>query len=139
MRCRSLCVAALAAVVALSLPLRADEKKPDKPTANYVHVVVFHAKKDAPKDAVSAAIADCHEMLAGIPSVRGLKVGRPAPGGDPNVPAQKYDFALLVLVDDAAGLKAYLDHPQHKKFVEKHIKNFDIEKLQIFDFADEKK
>jgi hypothetical protein len=139
MRCRSLWVAALAAAVALSLSLYADEKKPDKAAANYVHVVVFHAKKDAPKDAVSAAIADCHELLAGIPSVRGLKVGRPAEMGDPNVPKQKYDFALLVLVDDYAGLKAYLDHPQHKKFVEKHVKNFDLEKLQVFDFTNEKK
>jgi hypothetical protein len=139
MRCRSLGVAALAAAVALSLSLHADEKKPDKPAANYVHVVVFHAKKDAPKDAVSAAIADCHELLEGIPSVRGLKVGRPAEMGTPNVPKQNYDFALVVLVDDAAGLKAYLDHPQHKKFVEKHGPNFDLEKLQVFDFTNEKK
>ena len=142
MRCQSLGVAALAAVVALTATLYADSKNDDKekkPAGNYAHVVVFHVKKDAPKDAVSAAIADCHELLESIPSVRGLKVGRPAEKGTPDVPKQHYDFALLVLVDDFAGLEAYLKHPQHLKFVEKHGKNFDTEKLSVFDFSDQKK
>jgi hypothetical protein len=130
--------ALIAAVAVPSAAPRADDKKPEK-APNYVHVVVFTLKKDAPKDAVAAAVADCHEMLEKIPSVRGLKVGRPAEMASPQFVKKDYDFALLVLVDDYAGLKAYLEHADHLKFVEKHGKNFDTEKLQVFDFSDQKK
>jgi hypothetical protein len=145
MKGKRLFAAALAAAVMLSAAALADskndEKKPDKEKgpANYMHVVVFHLKKDAPKDAVSSAIADCHTMLADIPSVRGLKVGRPAERGTPDVPKQNYDFALVVMVENFDGLKAYLEHPKHLEFVKKHGPNFDLEKLQIFDFSDQKK
>ena len=139
---KGLFAAALAAVLVLSASAGAEDKKDDKGTktaANYVHVVVFHLKKEAPKDAVAAAIADCHGLLESIPSVRGIKVGRPAEMGTPDLAKKNYDFALLVLVDDFAGLKAYLEHPQHLQFVEKHGKNFDLANLQVFDFSNEKK
>jgi hypothetical protein len=142
MKCQWLFVAALAAAVALTRTGHADDKKdtkPEKALANYVHVVVFTVKKDAPKDAVSSAIADCHELLANIPSVRGLKVGRPAEKATPNVAKKDYDFALVVQFENADGLMTYLEHPQHKKFLEKHGKHFDLEKLQVFDFSDEKR
>jgi len=45
---------------------------------------------------------------------------------------------LLVLVDDSDGLKAYLEDPKHLAFVKKHEKHFDMEKLQVFDFVDQK-
>ena len=140
MKYKSLFVAALAAF-ALTMTSHADDKNekklPDGP-ANYVHVVVFTMKKDAPKDAVPAAIEDCHVLLAGIPTVRGLKVGRPAEKATP-VAKKNHDFALLVQFENADGLMTYLEHPQHKKFLEKHGAHFDMEKLQVFDFSDEKK
>jgi hypothetical protein len=142
MKCKCLFAVALAATVALAITLRADDKKenkPDKAPANYVHVVIFTAKKDAPKDAVSSAIADCHELLGSIPSVRGFKVGRPAEKATPRFAKTDYDFALLVQFENADGLTTYLEHPQHKKFLEKHGAHFDVEKLQVFDFTDEKK
>ncbi|HTU89558.1 MAG TPA: hypothetical protein VMF69_05620, partial [Gemmataceae bacterium] len=55
---------ALAVGVAANAML-ADEAKSDKKGhAPYAHVVIFRMKKDAPKDAVEKAIADCHELLA---------------------------------------------------------------------------
>ena len=68
-----------------------------------------------------------------------MRAGRPAAEGTPDVPKMQYDFALLVLFEDAAGLKAYIDHPLHVKFVQKHGPNFNMEKLQIFDFMDQSK
>ncbi len=130
-------------VLAAGLAVRAaatDEAKSDKKGhAPYVHVVVFRMKEDAPKDAVEKAIADCRELLAKVPSVRSVRAGRPAAEGTPDVPKMQYDFALLVLFEDAAGLKAYIDHPLHVKFVQKHGPNFNMEKLQVFDFMDQSK
>ena len=118
----------------------ADEAKSDKNgSVPYVHVVVFRMKEDAPKDAVEKAIADCRELLAKVPSVRSVRAGRPAAKGTPDVPKMQYDFALLVLLEDANGLEAYLKHPLHLKFVEKHGPYFDREKLQVFDFLDQSK
>ena len=114
--------------------------KPDKKGhAPYVHVVVFRMKEDAPKDAVEKAIADCRELLARVPSVRSVRAGRPAAEGTPDVPKMQYDFALLVLFEDADGLQAYIKHPLHVKFVQKHGPNFNMEKLQVFDFMDQSK
>ena len=119
----------------------ADEKvakRAEGAKGGLVHVVIFRMKKDAPKDAVDEAIKDCHAMLAKISSVRGVRAGRPAEGGTPKLAKTDYDFGLLILVDDDAGLKSYLDDPQHQAFVKKHGKHFDMEKVRIFDFMNEK-
>lgn len=119
--------------------LAEDAKSDKKGHAPFAHVVIFRMKKDAPKDAVEKAIADCRELLAKIPSVRSVRAGRPADRGTADVPKMEYDFALLVLVEDADGLQGYLKHPLHLKFVEKHGPYFDREKLQVFDFLDQSK
>jgi hypothetical protein len=133
---------ALLAALVLTATVADDDKsnpKPAKAAGAYVHVVIFTIKKDAPKDAVENAIADCHKLLEGIPSVRTLRAGRPAEKGTPDLAKKDYDFALVIFVDDFAGLKAYLEHADHLKFVEKHGKHFNMEKLSIFDFVDAKK
>lgn len=128
----TICVAACA--------VSAENGKSDKKgQAPFAHVVIFRMKQDAPKDATEKAIADCHELLSKIPSVRSVRAGRPAARGTSDVPKMEYDFALLVLVEDADGLQAYLKHPLHLKFVEKHGLHFDREKLQVFDFLDQAK
>ncbi len=125
----------VAGLAPAQLPKAAD-KKIHPP---FAHVVVFRMKKDAPTDAVTKAIADCHNLLANIPAVRSVHAGRPAKEGTPDVPKMKYDFALLVLVEDARGLKAYLEYPMHLEFVKKHGEHFDMEKLQVFDFLNQSK
>jgi hypothetical protein len=127
-------------IAVLASAASADEARSDKKgNAPYAHVVIFRMKEDAPKDAVEKAITDCRELLAKIPSVRSVRAGRPAAKGTPDVPKMQYDFALLVLVEDADGLEAYLKHPLHLKYVEKHGPYFDREKLQVFDFLDQSK
>jgi hypothetical protein len=140
MRRTLLCGAALALVgfVADLAPAQETKAAP-KVRAPFAHVCVFRMKSDAPNDAVAKAVADCRNLLADIPAVRSVHAGRPAKAGTPGVPKMEYDFALIVLVDDDAGLKAYLEHPKHLKYVEKHGKNFDMKKLEVFDFINQSK
>jgi hypothetical protein len=105
----------------------------------YVHVVVFRLAKDAPEGEAEALITDCHDMLAKISSVRELKVGRPAEKATPNVAKKDFQVALLVLFDDADGLKTYLDDKLHLDFINKHGKHWDREKLEVFDFQNQPK
>ena len=106
--------------------------------APYAHTVIFHLKKDAPADTVEKIIEGCHTLEA-IPTVRALKAGRPAPAdaSTPKIALQDYDVALVVLFDDAAGLKTYLTHEIHLKFVKDYGQYF--EKVQVYDFSDQKK
>jgi hypothetical protein len=137
---RTLPFAMVLVVLGAANAVPAEQTTADKKAhAPYVHAVIFRMKKDAPKDAVEKAIRDCHEMLAKVPSVRSVRAGRPATKGTPDVPKMEYDFGLLVLVDDADGLKEYLEHPLHLQFVKKHGPYFDLEKLQVFDFMNQSK
>jgi len=139
-------IPALALLGALASDCTAEPVKPvakeDKPAvkeAPFVHVVIFRLKKDAPEGEVDAVINDCKEMLTKIPSVKGIKIGRPAEKGTPDTAKKDYQVGLLVLFDDADGLKTYLEHEQHVKFVEKHGKFLIMEKLDVFDFQDQAK
>jgi hypothetical protein len=107
--------------------------------APFVHTVIFHLKKDAPDGEAQALIADAHELLGKIPSVRGLRIGRPAETGTPDLAKKDFQVGLLVLFDDYAGLKTYLDHPLHLKYVDKHIQYVDTDKLLVYDFVNQKK
>ena len=107
--------------------------------APYVHAVIFHVKKDAPEGEVAALISDAHELLAPIPSVRELRVGRPAEKSTPDLAKKDFQVGLLVLFDDFEGLETYLKHPQHLKYVDKHLNHVDLEKLQVYDFVNQSK
>jgi hypothetical protein len=141
---RKLCLVSLLALAWLvagdraAPPLRAADK-PAAKDAPYVHVVLFTMKKDAPAADVDLAIKDAHEMLEKIPTVRSLKIGRPAEKATPMFAKKDYQIGLVVLFDDYDGLQTYLDHAQHTQFVEKHSKNWDMEALRVFDFMDQKK
>jgi hypothetical protein len=135
-------VICLAVALILGVIVQADDKpvgKTKKADGGYVHVVIFTLKKDAPANAVDDVIKDCHEMLAKISSVRSVKAGRPSKDVAEKVVKTDYDVGLLVLVDDFAGIKTYLNDPLHQAFVKKHIKNFDMKKLEVFDFVDARK
>jgi len=142
LRKASLALALLAAVTTAAVAA-ADKDEKARPTkagaGNYVHVVIFTLKKDAPASAVEEVIADCHKLLAKIKSVRQVKAGRPAREAEEKWVRKDYHVGLLVIVDDHAGLKAYLEDPLHVEFVKKHGKHFDMDKLAIFDFHNQTK
>ena|SRR2546426_886600 len=126
------------AALALTETGQAQEKKKGKGMkAPYVHTVIFYLKKDAPKDAVDHVIADAHELLTKIPSVKGLWVGRPAEKSTPKFSTKDYDVGLLVLFENYEGLQEYLDHKLHIEYVERHGKHFD--RVSVFDFMNQKK
>jgi len=136
----------LAAVLAVAV-LILGRHATDSPRANaeeakakapFVHTVIFTLKKDAPEGAADSMIKDAHEMLAKIPTVRGVRCGRPAEKPKADAKAT-YDVGLLVLFDDAAGLKTYDEHELHREYVKKHLKNIEFDKLRVYDFADAKK
>ena len=117
-----------------------DEAKPAK-APTFVHTVVFTLKKDAPEGAADSMIHDAHDLLAKIPTVREIRCGKPAEqkAGKSGPAKPSYDVGLLVLFDDADGLKTYIDHPKHQEFVAKHLKNVEGDKLHVYDFVDVKK
>jgi hypothetical protein len=110
---------------------RAADAKPGKAEGSLVHAVIFTLKKDAPSDAADALVKDVHGMLAKIPSVRSAKAGPPAKKAKPDNAKTDFSIGLLVLLDDLDGLTTYLEHPLHVKFVEKHGKNLDFDKLVV--------
>jgi hypothetical protein len=139
---RTLCVVGVAVAgtalwAGVSRPGQVDKSPVRK--AAYVHTVLFHLKKDAPREEASALISDAHELLGKIPSVRELRIGRPAEKGTPDFAKKDFQVGLLVLFDDAQGLETYLNHPLHLKYVEKHMSHIDVEKLQVYDFENQNK
>jgi hypothetical protein len=103
----------------------------------YVHTVVFYLKKDAPADETEKIIADAHALLAQIPSVKGLWIGRPAEKATPNLALTDYHVAWTMLFDDFPGLQAYLEHKLHLEFREKHAKH--AERVLVYDFVNQTK
>jgi hypothetical protein len=127
--------ATLALLVTVPAP-RADEGDKAPAKAPYVHSVVIYLKKDTPAAKREALIADCHKVLAKIPSVRGLWAGEPAAKATPDA-LKDYQVGLLVLFDNYDGLKTYLDHPDHVKFVQTYLPL--AEKVQVYDFLNKAK
>ena len=107
--------------------------------APFVHCVIFHLKKDAPASEADLLIADAHDLLRPIPSVRDLRAGKPAVKEKPDNAKTDYQVGLLVLFDDVDGLNMYLNHPRHLQYVEKHGKHIDMARLGVYDFVDQKK
>lgn len=117
----------------------ADKEQKPAAKAPYVHVVIFYLKKDAPANAAEEMIADATNLLAKIPTVREVRCGRPADKATPMFAKNDYQVGLMVLFDNYDGLKTYLDHELHTKYVEKHLKHVDEKKLLVFDFSNQTK
>ncbi len=92
--------------------------------AGLVHVVVLKAKADTKPAELQSLIDDSYAQLAKIRTVRGLWAGKPAAKPSPEAVAD-YTVALVLVFDDAAGLKAYLNDPVHVKFVDRHLKRWE--------------
>jgi hypothetical protein len=92
--------------------------------AGLVHVVILKAKPDTPATAAQAVIDDAVAQLAKIKGVRGLWAGKPATKATPEATTD-YAVALVLVFDDAAGLRAYLADPAHTKFADKHLKKWE--------------
>ncbi len=74
-----------------------------------LHLATFRWKDDVTTDDVAALTEKLLEMAAAIPELRSYQCGeslRLRPGGA--------DYGVAAIVDDAAGLDAYLDSEAHQ-------------------------
>lgn len=86
----------------------ADDAGPIRP-APILHLVYFHLAD--PADA-PALLADCQELLPGIPGVLAYAAGTHLDTGRESVDGD-YDVALLVGFPDVAAYQVYLRHEDH--------------------------
>jgi len=98
----------------------------------YVHAVFFTCKPDVPACQIDSLVADGYDLLGQVPTVRRVESGRRDTAADRDVNDQDYDVGLVVYFDDKAGLEAYIEHPTHIEYVEKHEANW--AKVRVFDF-----
>jgi TolA-binding protein len=104
--------------------------------AGLIHVVILKLKSDSPTSEVQSLTDDVTAMLAKVKVVRGVWVGPPSASGTPSVATTDYTVAIVVVFDDATGLKTYLDDPLHKKFADKHLSKW--ETPVVYDFEPKK-
>ncbi|MBI2371867.1 MAG: Dabb family protein [Deltaproteobacteria bacterium] len=91
------------------------------------HVVAFNLRPEMTEAGARELYGRAKEMLARVPGVRNFSVGPAINEGSP------YRYGLVMEFDSPAALKAYLDHPQHVKFVEEQFRPAVAERL-ILDF-----
>jgi hypothetical protein len=81
-----------------------------------LHLASFRWKDDVTPDDVVAVTDALRSMAAGIPELRSYECGenlRLRPGGA--------DYGVAAIVDDEAGLSAYLDSDAHTEVYEKFL------------------
>jgi hypothetical protein len=103
--------------------------------AGLVHVVVMKLKSDSSSGESQALIDDAYAQLPKIKSVRGLWAGVPTSKGTSGAKSD-YTVAVVLVFDNAAGLKSFLNDPIHTKYVDNHAKKW--EPALIYDFEPKK-
>ncbi|WP_368499145.1 Dabb family protein [Herbiconiux sp. A18JL235] len=81
-----------------------------------LHIASFRWKDDVTEADVSGLTDALREMAKGIPEIKSYTAG-------PNLhlrPAGA-DYGVAAILDDAAGLDSYLDHPDHLAVYEKFL------------------
>ena len=81
------------------------------------HLVLFRLHADVPLSERRALIDAYAVALRDIPSIRRARVGRRVLMGRGYEEMMRTDFpyAAILEFDDAAGVRAYLDHPAHEE------------------------
>ena len=98
-----------------------------------VHVVVCWLKTPGDEEA-RQRIIDVSRSFDEIPGVVKVAAGRAIPSERPIVD-DSFDVAIVMAFRDEAALRAYNDHPAHKKAVEETLKPL-VGKMIIYDFMD---
>ena len=81
-----------------------------------LHIATFKWKPEVTEADVSALTAALHEMAAQIPEIKSYQAS-------PNLHLRTggKDYGVAAIVDDKAGLDAYIDHPLHVAVYDKYL------------------
>jgi hypothetical protein len=82
-----------------------------------MHTVSFTWRPEATDDQVRALTKELATMPSKIPALRSYHFGPDLRLRDGNA-----DFAVVAVVADEAGVRGYLDHPDHVHLVETFVK-----------------
>jgi hypothetical protein len=91
-----------------------------------LHLASFRWKDDVTPGDIAALTDALRAMAAGIPELRSYVCGeslRLRPGGA--------DYGVAAIVDDEAGLTAYLDSAAHKEVYERHLGRMIAERAAV--------
>ncbi len=81
-----------------------------------LHIATFRWKDEVTESDVAALTKALHAMARGIPEIASYAAGpnlHLRPGGA--------DYGVAAIVENGAGLDAYLDHPAHKAVYDEHL------------------
>ena len=103
-----------------------------RPDATVTHVVVCWLKN--PGDAASRQrLIDASKEFRTIPGVRGVVTGTVLPGTRPTVEST-FDVAVVIDFEDEAALRAYDQHPTHKRAVQEVLQPL-VARFIVYDFV----
>jgi len=119
------CLLALAALVVVALPARAQS------APQLLSHDVYFSLNDASPAAREALVAACKKYLTGHPGVVAFSAGVLASELDRPVNDRDFDVALHMVFDGRASHDKYQDAPRHKQFIEENQKNW--KKVRVFD------
>ena len=93
------------------------------------HSVLFNFKPDIGEEKKNEVLKHARELLAGIPGVMNLHVGKAI--------RQKsdYEYGLFMYIDNQEGLQVYREHPNHVKFRDVEFFPF-LENYKGLDYED---
>lgn len=93
------------------------------------HLVLIRLKDDVSAEGADAFMAEADRILAPIPGVRNLRVGRGL-----GVKAEvSHPIALVMEFEDEAALDGYQVHPEHQRFVREVVGPIQDDK-QVYDY-----
>src|SRR5947209_813234 len=98
---KTITVISLVAVALMLTPCLAYAQAEAGHGGRLVHVVIFHLKDGSSDDDARGLIADAHEMLAKIPSVREVVAGRQLKTARADQADKGFDVGLFVRFEDA--------------------------------------
>ena len=98
-----------------------------------VHIVLLWLQQPGNSEQRQQLIA-ASKTLRTIPGIQRLQLGETLPG-ERSIVDDSFDIALVFTFEDAASLRAYLTHPQHRRVVEQDIKPL-VSRIRVHDFVD---
>ncbi|HWL00936.1 MAG TPA: Dabb family protein [Microbacteriaceae bacterium] len=81
-----------------------------------LHIASFRWKPEVTEADVTALTAALYEMRAEIPEIKSYVAE-----ANLHLRAGGADYGVAAIVDDGAGLDAYIDHPLHKAVYDKYL------------------